>query len=293
MIERSGNNTNGNGRYRLIALDVDGTLLEADGAIAPQTLAVLRQAEAAGVSVCLATGRSYIETIGVWRQLGLAGPHQPMVLIGGALVSEQDTGRTLFQKTMSPELAGELSDALAEAGRSSMAIVDAWRHGFDYYFRRAADAETAYARWFGRMNVKVRSADRLPVADSPAPLRVSCVVEPAAGEALAAEMKRRFAGRLEVHAINAPNYGVMIVEAFAAGVSKWTGVMYLAQAMRIAPRQIVAVGDDVNDLAMVSKAGLGAAMPASAQCLLGACKHRIDGTLGGFVQRVLAGEFEN
>ena len=78
---------------------------------------------------------------------------------------------------------------------------------------------------------------------------------------LAERLQRDFEGRLNVHAIVAPNYAVTIVEAFAAGADKLAGVTYVAQARRIPPSGIVAVGDDVNDIPMVRGAGLGVAMP--------------------------------
>lgn len=251
-----------NGQYKLVALDVDGTLLNGDSRLERQTIQAVGAVQRAGIRVCLATGRSYVETIGVWRELGLSQPHEPMVLIGGALVAEPGTGRTLYQRTIQRELACEFADALCDAGHSAMAIVDAWRHGVDYYMAQSRDADEVTRRWFGQMNVNVRRVSRLADAtDMPEPLRLNAIVKlgPAA-EALAPDLAVRFAGRLNMHTILAPNYGVTIIEAFAAHCSKWEAVKYVAQAYRIGPGQIVAVGDDVNDLPMISAAGLGAAM---------------------------------
>ena len=103
-------------KYKMLALDLDGTLLGTDHLVAPETAEAVRAAEAAGLGVCLATGRSYSETRPSWQELGLKGPYQPMVVIGGALISEADTGRTLYHKPIAPAiLSAEGIDAWTAA----------------------------------------------------------------------------------------------------------------------------------------------------------------------------------
>jgi hypothetical protein len=279
-------------RYKFLALDVDGTLVGPDSLVGPDVADALGRAHQAGLRVCLATGRSYIETIGVWRQLRLTPPYEPMILIGGALVSEPDTGRTLYHKPIEPTVAQEFAEALGRAGLAAMAIVDAWRHGWDYLLVEGPDPRQAQAGWFSKMNVKVQPVERLDRPGLPAPLRISAVVQPRQGEPLAAELSRRFGGRLNVHSILAPNYGVTIVEAFARAAGKHTALTYVAQACRIALRDIVAVGDDINDLAMIRGAGLGVAMPQSRPAMRKAAAHVIEGGLARFIDEMLAGRFD-
>ena len=81
-----------------------------------------------------------------------------------------------------------------------------------------------------------------------------------------------------------------IVEALSAGADKFAALRYVAQGKRIAPSQIVAVGDDVNDITMVRGAGLGAAMPGSAGPLAEAADYQITTSLGEFIDALVAGE---
>ena len=278
-------------KYKLLALDVDGTLLGRDHTVSAETVRALRAAEQAGLGVCLATGRSYVETLPVWRALSLRGPLEPMVLIGGALVSEAETGRTLYHKPIDRDVAVEFADALGRAGHSAMAIVDSWRHGVDYYLAECGNVHVAQLAWFSKMNVTVRTVGRLgDVADLPPPLRVSAVVPPDVAPGLARRLKERFDGVLNIHPIVAPNYNVTIVEALSAGADKFAALRYVAQGKRIAPSQIVAVGDDVNDITMVRGAGLGAAMPGSAGPLAEAADYQITTSLGEFIDALVAGE---
>ena len=121
----------------------------------------LAAAQDAGLRVCLATGRSLVETMPVWRQLRLTLPPQPMILIGGALVAEPETGRTLYQRTIPSELACEYADAVVSRGYSAMAIVDAWRHGFDYYLVESRDVRQVRDGWFAKMNARIHAVPTL------------------------------------------------------------------------------------------------------------------------------------
>lgn len=280
-------------KYRMLALDVDGTLVAPDDVVAPEVRRAVRDAQRAGLQVVLATGRSYTETMPIWRQLELAGPPAPMVLIGGALVSEPDTGRTLYQKAMPKPIATAFADALVEAGHSAMAIVDQWRWGVDYYWTTGGDEVEAQRKWFEKMDVRVRRVARLiDDPDMPDALRVSAVVDPAVAPELADTLRRRFDGQLNVHAIIAPNYAVMIVEAHAAEANKETALRYVAQGYGIGPALVAAVGDDINDVPMLRWAGLSAAMPHAPRALLASADLVAEQGLAAFVHDLVDGRYD-
>jgi hypothetical protein len=280
-------------KYGLLGIDVDGTLLGPDHKLRSDAAEAIRDARAAGLRVCLATGRSYVETVGIWRMLDLAGPFEPLVLIGGALVSEPDTGRTLYQRPLPRQLAEEFADALGQAGYAAMAIVDAWRCGWDYILCQAGDVPAAQRHWLDKMHVKVRRVRRLADApEMPAPLRISVIVDPQEWSELAATIKQKFDGRLNVHVVCAPNYGVTVLEGFSPDADKFSALNYVAQAYRIAPARIAAVGDDVNDLSMIRKAGLGVAMPNSPPAVQAAADLVAAEGLPAFIRRLVAGQFD-
>lgn len=280
-------------KYQLLALDVDGTLVPPDNVVRPETVEAVRAATDAGLRVCLATGRSYAETMPVWRQLGLSEPHEPLVLIGGSLVAEPVGGRTLYHRPIEAALACEFADALGDEGYAAMVIVDVWRHGVDYYVAESGDEHDAQRRWFEKMDVSVRRVPRLADAeDMPPPLRVSTVADADRAGPLAERLRERFEDRLNLHAILAPNYGITIVEAFAVTADKFEAIRYVAQAHDIPASRIAAVGDDVNDLAMIRGAGLGAAMPNASRPALDAADVTAEPSLTAFIHDLLAGRYD-
>ena len=279
--------------YRLLALDIDGTLVGPDNRVTPETADAVAAARAAGVSVCVATGRSHGESADIWRALRLVEPFEPMILVGGAIVSEPDTGRSLYQRAIPWPVACEFADALGRAGHVAMALVDRWRHGVDYLVTADGDHHAASKDWFSKMDVRVRRVRRLADdADRPAVLRVSAVAETDRARALADELGGVFGERLNVHAIFAPNYAVTIVEAHAPDANKMTALTYVAQQLRVPAGRIAAVGDDINDLPMIRGAGLGVAMSSAPQVVRGAADVVADDGLGAFIRRLVAGEVD-
>ena len=287
-------------KYDLLVLDVDGTLVAADNIVPADIARAVRNAEQAGLKICLATGRSYSETLPVWRQLKLAGPHLPLVVIGGALVSEPDTGRSLYHKPIAHDVACRFGDILGAAGYCAMAIVDKWRHDVEYLMTETGDVEDAQRRWFSKMNVKVRRVSALSdvgssleVSGMPEILRISTVVDPENAADLVERLRTETGDQVEVHAIVAPNYGVMIVEAHAVGANKRTAVNYIAQASGTPLSRVAAVGDDINDIPILSAAGLGVAMPdAPDSVCTEADMVAVDG-LAAFIDRLARGEFDD
>jgi hypothetical protein len=86
------------------------------------------------------------------------------------------------------------------------------------------------------------------------------VDEPEVLEAASAELQPAFDGRITHNLLCVPVYRLNLIEAFAPQVNKWYGIAWLCRRWGIDPQRTVAVGDDVNDLAMVRSAGLGVAM---------------------------------
>jgi hypothetical protein len=74
------------------------------------------------------------------------------------------------------------------------------------------------------------------------------------------QLEEIFGNRIVFHSIAVMSFGVDVLEVFDPEVSKWQGLLHVASAHKINPADIIAIGDDVNDIPMVKNAGLGVAM---------------------------------
>lgn len=247
-------------RIRLLVLDVDGTLTDSRHEVADATCAAMGKVAAAGVRVMLATGRRYRDALPVALRLGVDAP---LVTASGALVKRPLDHGTLHRAAFDPGLlAGVVAEVVA-AGHEPILYTDSFAAGYDFHCRSLDEARPGgggLADYLHRNRDLARITPDLlasPPADAFAGFAMG---EHAAMAAMQRRLEDAFPGSLSLHTIRSPRYLHWMCEIAPAGCTKWTGVMALARQWGVAPHEICAVGDDVNDLPMIRAAGLGIAM---------------------------------
>ncbi len=253
-------------KCRLLSVDVDGTLFNS-GRLDGEDVAALRTAAEAGILVCLCTGRSWPEVKPIWQDLAMPAPHGPVICVGGALVADADAGRTLYSRAFDRPTVADLADAMRRRGYPVMALVDAWREGFDYLMLGPYEDRPLYRRFLDQWHPRVRGVDSLADDRLPPVLRLSLLAEADAAADLARLLGEQLRGRIELQAIHLHHSDLHIVEAFRAGTNKFTAMGYVGQGCHIPPSQMAAIGDDLNDLAMLRGAGISATLADAPQPL--------------------------
>src|SRR5438045_6225527 len=107
---------------------------------------------------------------------------------------------------------------------------------------------------------KVRRVPRLADYGHAHTIRVGIVAAREDVRQTTLSLDEAFAGRIVHQSLYGPAYGVEVLEVFDPAVNKWQGILHVARHHGIAPEEIVAIGDDVNDIPMLRNAGLGVAM---------------------------------
>ena len=275
---------------RLVAIDLDGTLLSPAGEVTPRTAAAVRAVVAAGFRVCFATGRNWTESRAI---IASVGHHGPAVFVGGATVVDTRDGRVIHHSLMHPQLAADVCRFFEGHGEAAMALQDVVVTGVDYLITGDVELNRSLKLW---MELTRASYTRVPdLAGQPHrhTIRVSVVNEPAATATLSAGLRERFGPRVVFHSVAVPSHGVDVLEVFDPAVNKWAGLLRVAAELGVDPADTVAVGDDVNDIPMVRSAGLGVAM-GNARPELKAVAKRVIGTnaddgLAAFLEELAAG----
>src|SRR5882672_6051515 len=108
--------------FRMIAIDLDGTLLAPDGTVSPR-------AKAAVLLVCFATGRNFTESQMV---LDAVEHYDTAVFVGGAMVIDTRHRKTLHRMGMQPQLAREVCELFESLGHAALALQDTAAAGVDY-----------------------------------------------------------------------------------------------------------------------------------------------------------------
>ena len=114
--------------------------------------------------------------------------------------------------------------------------------------------------WFAHFNSSHSFVENLWEADHALTVRISTVAPHDENARLADALDAALGDRLYLHTITVPATGISILEVFDAHVNKWTGVRKVAAFLKIDPRSVVAIGDDMNDLPMLREAAVGVAM---------------------------------
>ncbi len=259
-------------KYDLIAIDLDGTLLSPDGAVSDANIAALLEARRAGVRITICTGRGLVECDHILERVR---QREPVVVAGGSITACPVERRTLHRFTLEPELVRRATDRLLSHQHPVMVLKDPAETGYDYLMvvgaqNHALDPVTAW--WFEQMNVRVRYAADIREDEHPDhTVRLGVCGLSSALESIAADMLGAFGDKATMHhfpAVIAPDHAkrlpdgesLHILEVFAADASKWSAVRWLAARENIEPRRIAAIGDQINDLPMITGAGLGVAM---------------------------------
>jgi hydroxymethylpyrimidine pyrophosphatase-like HAD family hydrolase len=245
------------GAYDLLAVDLDGTLLDSTHRLPPENRAALHAAHDAGIRIVLCTGRSFPETRPILDEIGL--DLDATVTVFGAVLTDVRTGRTLERLPFELPLAYRLTDWFRRRGYAVLWLNDADEAGFDGYVIDGPRRHPAVDRWVQNTPCRVLCVERI-TGDVHPPVRISIIDDPQALEELNPEVRQAFDGQIAYNLLRAPAYSLTIIEAFAPQANKWYGIQRLCQRWGIDPVRTVAIGDDINDLAMVQHAGLGAAM---------------------------------
>jgi len=244
-------------RYRLLAIDIDGTLVDQHDELSEPTRDALVRAGRAGIHVVLATGRRYSRSLHLVAPLAI---RVPLVTASGALVKDPTDHRTLYRAEFGPGVLGELLTWLDHHGHEPLLYGDTFEQGFDYYLVSNEVRSPELAEYL-RLNPDCGQVRPRMIVEPP-PEVFAAFVMGTHEEMLALEqaLHRALPGRLHTHVLRSPRYAGYMCELAPAGVTKWSAVERLAREWEIPQSAICAVGDDVNDIPMIRAAGLGVAM---------------------------------
>jgi Cof subfamily protein (haloacid dehalogenase superfamily) len=241
---------------RLVATDVDGTLLDPDEQVSPRAVAVVERLVAAGVGFVLVTGRPPRWIPPVVAQLGVA----PLaVCANGTVLYDAAADRVLWARTLAPDVLARLAAAAtetlpgcgiavervgADAARSAPFVSEPdYRHAWD-------DGDDLRAH---RSELLSRPAVKLLVRE---PRLSSDAMVAALTPVIGAEADLTF------------SHPRGLVEMSPPGVTKATGLSEVAQRHGVPAADVVAFGDMPNDLEMLRWAGHGVAMGNAHPALL-------------------------
>jgi Cof subfamily protein (haloacid dehalogenase superfamily) len=237
--------------YRILAVDMDGTVLNSEKKISPPTDAAIHRALEEGYQVLFCTGRNLIE---VQSYLDLFPEMRYVILCSGGVVKDLQTGANLHHRTLDYDLAKQV---IREAEGMDVNIIyfigdqlyaDRKVRGKMEYYNCQCFHELyeSYATW---MDDPASMMDAMP--DSIRKINLFFHDR---------EEYLKMGERLDAMGVNHPSGIPNNYEISPAGVSKAVGLQVLCDHLGIRVEQSIACGDEGNDYDMIQAAGLGVAM---------------------------------
>jgi hypothetical protein len=266
---------------KLVALDIDGTIVGPDFALSIQLIETVGKLHAAGVAVTLATGRMLRSTRGFAERLGIGGP---VICYQGALTAEAASGRYIRHEGLAPQVAKDALALLGGFGGQVLVYVDD-----EIYSTGRTEWSDGYEQRMGLELNLVDSFDDLIGDDLSGgelsgrePTLILAVDTPGAVADLVGRLRVEMDGKaLITHSL--PYF----CEIGSLRAGKTSALEHLAGSMGIDRGEVIAFGDGSGDAGMLRWAGVGVAMSGGHPEAIAAADRVAEGPPGAGVARLL------
>ena len=228
-------------KYRLIAIDLDGTLVNQEGIIHSSSKRAIQRAIGSGVKVVLATGRMYRPSTRFAQELELS---TPIICYQGALIQEPYSENALWHKPLSVPTAQQVIEQVRQIGAQLYVYVDD-----EIYVEEITERGQRYAQ---RNGVELNLVKDLVAFLKRQPTVIVAWGEAAEIDCVVTRLDANFGSSLLV----TKSYPTFCEIGHPAS-GKGNALKYLAELLGIEQSQTVAIGNGPNDISMLKWAGLG------------------------------------
>lgn len=248
-------------KYKLIAIDMDGTLLNSKNNVSQRTKEVIIEAKKKGIHIVLATGRILKSAKYYSKELELEGP---IVASNGAIMIDENSN-ILFKKTFNKELAKEILQTAKQE--------DIYCHFYDessfYSSQRVQEILDFYSEGSKDLNVNFKvfeNIDEILYKENINIYKFIFIDDDS-------EKLKSFREKMtKINGISISSSWSNNIEAMGLNVSKGEAIKRLCNILNIKKEEVIAIGDNENDISMFEIAGLSVAMGNGSQLV----KDRVD-----------------
>ena len=236
--------------YKLLIIDIDGTLVGKDRTISAENKGALARVCDLGIQVSLSTGRAIQACLGILNQLSLDGYH---IFFDGALVSNPNRDREVYVQPISQAVVKQMVEV------AHWHDIDLELYSATHYFAERETWSTEAHRQF--FDIEPTIVNFTELWNHERIIKGGVVATTPEEAAKARSFCCQFGNSLHFSWVRTPAYpGIDFINIVAPEVSKGKGAEALASHLGVSMREIVAVGDGTNDIPLLSSVGLAIAM---------------------------------
>ena len=236
--------------YKLLALDIDGTLVDGDGNISTEDRKALAKVRNSGVQISLSTGRTLKACLSIINQLSLDNYH---ISFDGALVSSPSRGDEVYMQPLDKLVVRQM----VEFSQSHSIDLELYSTT-DYFAQRETWSTEAHRQFF---DIEPTIVDFTKLWERERIIKGGLVTTTPKEKAKAESFRQHLGNILHFSQARTPAYpGVTFNNILAPQVSKGKALEALALHLGVSLAEVMAVGDGTNDISLLVKAGLAVAM---------------------------------
>lgn len=245
-------------KYKLVAVDMDGTLLNDEKEITEKNLKAIEKIKQMGVKFVICSGRI---PGGLRFYMDKISKGQPIISCNGGIILDEKRD-FVYYKPMSSDNAVKLIEFLRENGDpyyhfydGDILCTERFDYGASHYHKFCLSIDRAH-----RLEIRIIPDSKEYIKKNPENIRKFVIMNN--DLKFIAELRKKL---LPIASIEITSSDVNNIEVMENGISKGSGVQILAQHYGFSIEECIAIGNDQNDISMIESAGLGAAMKNSSQ----------------------------
>lgn len=240
--------------YKLICIDMDGTLLSSNRKISERTKTALKKAEALGIHIVISTGRIFSNAA---FYSDLIEVKSPVIASNGSFVREKDMDKVIYKCAIENEICMKIID-----------ICKRHKIRVSFFTPYGMCGNSKLFCFIMKMYIQIETKEPISVNFTPGYKKVSEYVSKNKGNIVKCEIVHRDPDKIKsLREALAQIEGIEIVwsssrniEITEKGVSKGAAAKKLAEYYNIDREEVIAIGDSENDVSMIQFAGMGVAM---------------------------------
>ncbi|KUO71956.1 MAG: hypothetical protein APF77_04625 [Clostridia bacterium BRH_c25] len=259
-------------KYKMLVTDMDYTLLNKEKKVSERNKAAVRKAIEKGVHIVVATGRIYTSARVYAKLLGVS---TPIIASNGAIIreavlnSKEDTERTIYKDNLNVEAVKEMIKLSRKYGIFCHFFTDD-----TIYAEKLVNVSLRYTEWNKYLGeedqVRIKIADDIEKAIVQEKVEILKAVVVDGNSEKIQSLRNDI---IETGIVSVSQSMKDNLEVMNKGVTKGNAVKMLAQMYGIGREEIIAIGDNENDISMIEYAGLGIAMGNAEESLKKVANH--------------------
>lgn len=243
--------------YKIVAIDLDGTLLTDSKEVTDENIEVLRALSQRGVDIVIATGRRYYSAKEFVKRLGM--DDVTILANNGTIVRNMSNDELVVYKYFDDYDFYSLIEEGKKRKLHAVTHVNKYLEGYDMVGEYSSK-DDRYGNYLHEAGNRYRKVNDLLQYEKPNTLAVVYPGELEMLNRFKAEVEEKFYGKFNIYLMQKLVGVSPILEIINSGGSKWIALCDYANQRGVRAEEIIAIGDDNNDLEMIEKSGLGIGM---------------------------------